>query len=151
MNFVEREEKVMQFILLLKGPADYEAGAPISEGILTRMVEYNEELMNAGVLIVAEGLQPSSKGARVSVSGRKRTMIDGPFAKSEELIAGFWLIQVKSKEAAIEWASRLSSVVDEEVEVRQLFDVNDFGDKFASRLVQQQSALAQHAAQLAAK
>jgi hypothetical protein len=100
------------------------------------MSKYNEELVKAGVLLAGEGLQPSSKGARVKISGNKRTVIDGPFAETKELIAGFWLFQVKSKEEAIEWVKRCPNPMegDSEIEIRQLFEAEDFGAEFTPEL-----------------
>src|SRR5437868_3829783 len=96
----------MRFLVMVKASRDSEAGVMPSQQLLTEMTRYNEELVKAGVLLAAEGLQPSSKGARVKFSGSKRTVVDGPFAETKELVAGFWIIQVKSKEEAIEWVKR---------------------------------------------
>jgi hypothetical protein len=121
----------MRFMMIVKGNQDSEAGVMPSEKLLAAMGKYNEELMKAGVLLDLSGLQPSSKGARIKFSGGKRTVIDGPFTESKELIAGFWLIQVKSKEEAIEWAKRVPFEADDrgrdaEIEIRQLFELEDF-------------------------
>jgi hypothetical protein len=121
----------MRFMMIVKGNQDSEAGVMPSEKLLASMGKYNEELMRAGVLLDLSGLQPSSKGARIKFSGGKRTVIDGPFTESKELIAGFWLIQVKSKEEAIEWAKRVPFEADDrgrdaEIEIRQLFELEDF-------------------------
>src|SRR6202795_853331 len=110
----------MRFMILIKATKDSEAGAMPSEQLLTEMGKFNEELVKAGVMLAGEGLHPSSKGARVRFSGGKRTVIDGPFAETKELVAGFWLWQVKSKEEAIEWLKR-APFDETEVEVRQLF------------------------------
>src|SRR5213593_4401681 len=119
----------MRFMILLKSNETAETGVLPSEELLTDMGKYNEELVKAGVLLAAEGLQPSSKGARVKFSGAKRSVTDGPFAEAKELIAGFWLIQVKSKDEAIEWVKRIPNPDDGpfEVEIRQVFEAEDFG------------------------
>jgi hypothetical protein len=126
----------MRFMILLKADKTTEAGVLPDEKLLTEMGKYNEELVKAGVLLAAEGLQPSSKGARVKFSGSKRTVIDGPFAESKELIAGFWLIQVKSKEEAIEWVKRCPNPLgaEAEIEIRQVFEAGDFGQAFTPEL-----------------
>jgi hypothetical protein len=118
----------MRFMLLLKADANTEAGLPPSTEMIAAMTKYNEELVKAGVLLAADGLQPSSKGARVKFSGARRTVIDGPFTETKELIAGFWMIQVKSKEEAIEWVKRCPAPLlgDAEIEVRQVFEMEDF-------------------------
>jgi hypothetical protein len=116
----------MRFMVIVKATEESEAGVLPSAEILTEMGKYNEELVKAGVLLAAEGLHPSSKGMRIRFSGSQRTVIDGPFAETKELIAGFWLIQVKSKEEAIEWVKRVP-MQDAELEVRQVFDEADFG------------------------
>lgn len=115
----------MRFMVLVKANEDSEAGVLPSKEILAAMGKYNEELVKAGVLLAAEGLHASSKGARVTFSGEKRTVIDGPFTETKELIAGFWLIQVQSKEEAVEWVSR-APFDGAEVEVRQVFETSDF-------------------------
>ena len=140
----------MRFMILIKANADSEAGVMPSEQLLTEMGKYNEELVKAGVLLAGEGLHPSSKGARVKFSGDKRTVIDGPFSETKELIAGFWLIQVKSKEEAIEWVKRIPNPMGEEseVEIRQVFEAEDFGEAFTSELREQEERIrAQAAAQ----
>ena len=115
----------MRFMMIVKANAESEAGALPSAEDLAEMGKYNEEMAKAGVLLAGEGLQPSSKGARVRYAGAKRTVIDGPFIETKELIAGFWLIQVKSKEEAIEWAKRVP-FREGEVEIRQVFETDDF-------------------------
>ncbi len=115
----------MRFMVLVKADKNSEAGVMPDEKLLTDMGNFNEELTKAGVMLAGEGLQPSSKGARVRFSGGKRTVIDGPFAETKELIAGFWLWQVKSKEEAIEWLKR-APFEDTEVEIRQVFETEDF-------------------------
>ena len=119
----------MRFMLIVKANEDSEAGILPSAELLTEMGKFNEELVKAGVLLAGEGLHPSSKGARVKFSGVKRTVIDGPFAETKELIAGFWLIDVKSKEEAIEWVKRVPNPTGEEseIEIRQVFEEADFG------------------------
>jgi hypothetical protein len=119
-------------MVLVKANQDSEAGVLPSEELLTAMTAYNAELVKAGVMLAGEGLQPSSKGARVRFSGNTRTVIDGPFAETKELIAGFWLIQVKSKEEAIEWVKRCPNPMlgDSELEIRQVFEADDFGPAF---------------------
>jgi len=116
----------MRFMMIVKASKDSEAGLLPTEEQLAEMGKYNEELVKAGVLLAGEGLQASSKGARVRFSGAKRTVIDGPFTETKELIAGFWLIQAKSKEEAIEWARRVP-FEDGEIEVRRVFELEDFG------------------------
>jgi len=120
----------MRFMVMIKANADSEAGVLPSEQLLTEMGKFNEELVNAGVMLAGEGLQPSSKGARVKFSGGKVTVVDGPFAETKELIAGYWLIQVKSKEEAIEWIKRVPNPdnAESEIEIRQVFEADDFGD-----------------------
>jgi hypothetical protein len=117
----------MRFMMIVKANQDSEAGKMPSEELLTAMGKFNEELMKAGALVDLSGLQPSSKGARVKFSGGKTTVIDGPFAETKELIAGFWVIQVKSKEEAIEWAKRVPDCGnDGEIEIRPFFELEDF-------------------------
>src|SRR5438876_6187478 len=115
----------MRFMVLVKANKDSEAGVLPNKKILTEMGKFNEELVKAGVMLAGEGLQPSSKGSRVRFSGGKRTVIDGPFTETKELVAGFWLWQVKSKEEAIEWLKR-APFEDTEVEIRQVFETEDF-------------------------
>ena len=117
----------MRFMIIVKATKDSEAGVMPSEQLLTEMGKFNEELVKAGVMLAGEGLHPSSKGARVRFSGRDRTVIDGPFAETKELIAGFWLWQVKSKEEAVAWLKRAPFEDGFEVEIRQVFEVDDFG------------------------
>ena len=127
----------MRFMVMVKASPDSEAGALPSEQMLAEMGKYNEELAKAGVLLAAEGLQPSSKGARVKFSGSKRTVIDGPFTESKELIAGYWLFQVKSLEECIEWVKRCPNPMpdtESEIEIRQVFDPADFGEAFTPEL-----------------
>src|ERR1700730_9344452 len=119
----------MRFMILIKASKESEAGVLPSEQLLTEMGQFNEELVKAGVMLAGEGLQPSSKGARVKFAGTKRSVVDGPFAETKELIAGYWLWQVKSKEEAIEWVKRIPNPTGEEgeVEIRQVFEADDFG------------------------
>jgi hypothetical protein len=120
----------MRFMMIVKANEESEAGKMPSEELLAAMGKYNEELMKAGVLVDLSGLQPSSKGARIKYSGGKRTVIDGPFAETKELIAGYWIIRVKSKEDAMEWAMRIPAPHGEnaegEIEIRQFFELEDF-------------------------
>jgi hypothetical protein len=133
----------MRFLVMVKADKNTEAGVMPSEKLLAEMGRYNEELAKAGVLLAAEGLQPSSKGARVRFSGEKRTVIDGPFTEAKELIAGFWLIQVRSKEEAIEWVKRCPNPLEgeSEIEIRQVFEADDFGSEFTPELREQEERL----------
>jgi hypothetical protein len=133
----------MRFMVLIKADASFEAGEMPSERLLTEMGKYNEELVKAGVLLACEGLHPSSKGTRVMLSGSKRTVVDGPFTETKELVAGFWLIQVTSKEEAIEWAKRVPNPDggDAQVEIRQVFEAEDFGADFSPELREQERRL----------
>src|SRR6476619_1058310 len=126
-----KERTSMRFMVLIKSDKNTEAGVLPSEKLLTEMGKYNEELVKAGVMLAGEGLQPSSKGARIKFSGSNRTVTDGPFAETKELIAGFWIFQVKSKEEAIEWVKRAPNPMpgtESEIEIRQIFEAEDFGD-----------------------
>ncbi len=140
----------MRFMILVKATKNSEAGVLPDEKLLTAMGKYNEELAKAGVLLAAEGLQPSSKGARVRFSGNKRTVIDGPFAETKELIAGFWLWQVKSKEEAIEWVKRcpMPHNTETEIEIRQVLEAEDFGPEFTPELREQEARLRAQSEQL---
>src|SRR5689334_2475773 len=133
----------MKFMVMVKATKDSEAGVMPSEKLLAEMGKFNEELVKAGVMLAGEGLQPSSKGARVRFSGSKRTVIDGPFAESKELIAGFWLWQVKSKEEAIEWVKRCPNPMEgeSEIEIRQVFEAADFGPALTPELKEQEDRL----------
>jgi hypothetical protein len=137
----------MRFMVLVKANKDSEAGVMPSEKMLTEMGKFNEELVKAGVMLAGEGLHASSKGARVKFSGGKTTVIDGPFAETKELVAGYWVWQCKSKEEAIEWLKR-APFEDTEVEIRQVFEAEDFGDEFTPELREQEDKLR---AQIAAK
>jgi hypothetical protein len=130
----------MRFMVIVKATEDSEAGVMPSEEILTEMGKFNEELAKAGVLLAGEGLQPSSKGARVKFSGNQRTVTDGPFAETKELIAGFWLWQVKSLDEAVVWIKR-APFVDGEIEIRQVFEADDFGAEFTPELRAQEERL----------
>jgi hypothetical protein len=126
-------------MVIVKATKESEAGVLPSEKLLADMSRFNEELVKAGVLLAAEGLQPSSKGARVRFSGDKRTVIDGPFTETKELIAGYWLFQVKSKEEAIEWVKRCPNPfpgIESDIEIRQVFEADDFGKEFTPELRQ---------------
>ena len=140
----------MRFMILVKANRDTEAGVLPSTELLTAMGKYNEELVKAGILLAGDGLQPSSKGARVRFSGNKRTVVDGPFSDAKELIAGFWIIQVKSKDEAIEWVKRCPNPTGEEseIEIRQIFEAEDFGPALTPELQKAEARLrAQAAAQ----
>jgi hypothetical protein len=133
----------MRFMLIIKADANSEAGVMPSQELLAEMGKYNEELVKAGVLLAGEGLHPSSKGARVKFSGSKRTVVDGPFSETRDLVAGFWLIEVKSKEEAIEWVKRCPNPMqgESEIEIRQVFEAEDFGAEFTPELRQQEERL----------
>ena len=138
----------MRFLVMVRSDKNTEAGQMPSEEILAAMGRFNEELVNAGVMLAGEGLHPSSKGARVRFEGGKATVIDGPFAETKELIAGFWLWKVKSKEEAIEWLKRSPFDGGAEVELRQVFEADDFGAEFTPELRAQEDRIrAQVAAQ----
>jgi hypothetical protein len=133
----------MRFIVMVKATKDSEEGVMPSEKLLAEMGKYNEELVKAGVMLAGEGLHPSSKGKRVRFSGKQRTVIDGPFAETKELVAGFWLFQVKSMDEAIEWVKRCPNPfdVDSEIEIRQVFEAEDFGAEFTPELREQEERL----------
>ena len=130
----------MKFMVIVKASKASETGQMPSEQLLAAMGKYNEELAKAGIMLAGEGLHPSSKGVRVRFSGSKRTVIDGPFAETKELVAGFWLWQVRSREEAIEWLKRCPNPHDEEteVEIRQVFEAEDFGAEFTPELRRQE-------------
>ena len=130
----------MRFLVIVKANKDSEAGVLPDEKILREMGKFNEELVKAGVMLAAEGLHPSSKGARVRFEGSKRTVVDGPFSETKELIAGFWLWQVKSKEEAVEWLKR-APFREGEVELRQVFEAEDFGANLTPELREQEERL----------
>jgi hypothetical protein len=134
----------MRFMVMVRATRQSEAGTLPDPKLLADMGRFNEELVKAGVMLAGEGLQPSSKGARVRFSGDKRTVIDGPFAETKELIAGYWLWQVKSKEEAIEWVKRAPNPFpgqESEVEIRQLFEAEDFGEEFTPEMREQERRL----------
>jgi hypothetical protein len=131
----------MRFMVLVKADKNSEAGVLPDEKLLTEMGKYNEELAKAGVLLAAEGLQPSSKGARVRFSGDKRIVVDGPFPETKDLIAGFWIFRVKSKEEAIDWVKRCPNPfpgTESEIEIRQVLEAEDFGAEFTPELREQE-------------
>ena len=140
----------MRFMVIVKANKDSEAGVLPSEKLLADMGKFNEELVKAGVLLAAEGLQASSRGARVRFSGDKRTVIDGPFSETKELIAGFWLFQTKSLAEAIEWVKRSPNPFpngDSEIEIRQVFEADDFGAEFTPELRKQEERVGRQAAE----
>jgi hypothetical protein len=135
----------MRFMIIVKATKDSEAGVMPSEQLLTEMGKFNEELIKAGVMLAGDGLHSSSKGVRVQFSGNKRTVIDGPFSETKELIAGYWVWQVNSKEEAIEWVKRCPNPAGDdkegEIEIRQLFEAEDFGPEFTPELREQEEHL----------
>lgn len=138
----------MRFMILVKASADSEAGIMPSEELLTAMGNFNEELTKAGILVAADGLHPSSKGARVRFSGDKRTVTDGPFIETKELVAGYWIWDVKSKEEAIEWVKRCPNPmpgIDSDIEIRQIFSAEDFGAEFTPELREQEERIREQA------
>jgi hypothetical protein len=134
---------MMRFAILVKADKNSEAGVLPDQKLLADMGKYNEELVKAGIMLAGEGLQPSSKGARVRFSGKNRTVIDGPFSETKELVAGFWLWQCKSKEEAIEWVKRCPNPMpgESEIEIRQVFESEDFGAEFTPELRAQEERL----------
>lgn len=140
----------MRFMAIVKATEESEAGVMPEAELLSEMGTFNEELVNAGIMLAGEGLHPSSKGARVKFSGTKRTVVDGPFAETKELVAGFWLLDVKSKEEAIEWIKRCPNphAGDSEIEIRQVFEAEDFGEEFTPEAREQEERLR---AEMAAK
>jgi hypothetical protein len=139
----------MKFMILIKADKNSEAGVMPDEKLLTEMGKFNEELVKAGVMLAGEGLHPSSKGARVRFSGSKRTVIDGPFTEAKELIAGFWMWEVKSREEAIAWVKRIPNPegMETEVEIRQVFTTEDFGSALTPELRAQEDRLRAETAQ----
>jgi hypothetical protein len=133
----------MRFMVMVKATKDSEAGVMPTEKLLTEMGKFNEELVKAGIMLAGEGLQPSSKGARVRFSGAKRTVVDGPFSETKELVAGFWMWKVKSLQEAIEWVKRCPNPMpgDSEIEIRQVFEAEDFGAEFTPELREQEESL----------
>lgn len=139
----------MRVMVIVKASPESEAGQMPSEQLLADMGRYNEELVKAGVMLAGEGLHPSSKGVRVQFSGNRRTVVDGPFSETKELIAGFWLWQVRSMEEAIEWVRRCPNphVSDSEIEIRPVFEADDFGAEFTPELREQEERLRAQIAQ----
>ena len=133
----------MRFMVMVKATADSEAGVMPSTELLAEMGRFNEEMVRAGILLAGEGLHPSSQGARVHFSGKERTVVDGPFAETKELVAGFWLIDVSSKEEAIEWMKRCPNPMpgESELEIRRVFEADDFGDQLTPELREQEERL----------
>ncbi|MGE8501593.1 MAG: YciI family protein [Pseudomonas sp.] len=133
----------MRFMVIVKATADSEAGLMPSEELLTAMGRYNEELAAAGVMLAGEGLHPSAKGARVRFSGAKRTVIDGPFMETKELVAGFWIFQVESLQACIDWVKRCPNPMpgESDIEIRQIFEAEDFGAEFTPELREQEERI----------
>ncbi|MGE0463358.1 MAG: YciI family protein [Vicinamibacterales bacterium] len=133
----------MRFMVMVRATKDSEAGVMPSQELLAEMGKYNEELVKAGVLLAGEGLQPSSKGARVRFKGRERTVVDGPFTETKELIAGFWLMQARSKDEVIEWVRRCPNPMEgeSEIEIRQVFEAEDFGEALTPELREQEARL----------
>jgi hypothetical protein len=138
----------MKFMILVKATADSEAGVMPTEQLLAEMGRYNEELVNAGIMKAGEGLHPSSKGARVRFSGKNRTVVDGPFAETKELVAGFWMWECASLQEAIEWVKRCPNpmLTDSEIEIRQVFEAADFGEAFTPELQEQEERIRAKAA-----
>jgi hypothetical protein len=136
-------------MVMVKATPDSEAGVMPGTELMAEMGRFNEELVKAGVMLAGEGLHPSSKGARVRFSGKSRTVVDGPFAETKELVAGFWLWQVSSMEEAIEWVRRCPNPMpgDSEIEIRRVFEAEDFGDAFTPELREQEDQLRQHIAE----
>jgi hypothetical protein len=132
---------MMRFMVIVKADHNSEAGVMPSTELLTAMGKFNEEMVKAGVMLAGEGLHPTSKGARIRYSGRQRTVSDGPFAVTGDLVAGFWLIQVKSREEAVEWMKRAPFDGGAEIEIRQVFDTEDFGEALTPELREQEARL----------
>ncbi|AVU77616.1 MULTISPECIES: YciI family protein [Pseudomonas] len=133
----------MRFMVIVKASPESEAGQMPSEELLAAMGAYNEELLKAGVMLAGEGLHPSAKGVRVQFSGKNRTVVEGPFAQTRELIAGFWIFQVQSLQEAIDWVKRCPNpmISDSEIEIRQIFEAEDFGESFTPELREQEERL----------
>jgi hypothetical protein len=140
----------MKVMVIVKADKNTEAGVMPSEQLMREMGNYNEELVNAGIMLAGEGLQPSSKGARIQFSGTKRSVVDGPFAETKELIAGYWMWRVKSMQEAIDWAKRCPNPTGEEsvLEIRPVFEAEDFGEEFTPELREQEERLRAKAEQL---
>jgi hypothetical protein len=148
-NERRKGDLIMRFMIIVKATKDSEAGVMPSQQLLTEMGKFNEELVKAGVMLAGEGLQPSSKGARIKFSGSKRSVIDGPFAETKVQIAGYWLWQVKSKEEAIAWVKRCPNPHEgeSEIEIRQVFEAEDFGAEFTPELREQEERVRTQAEQ----
>ena len=133
----------MRFMVIVKATADSEAGKMPSTELLAAMGKYNEELVKAGIMLAGDGLHPCAKGARVKFDGKKRTVVDGPFAETKELIAGFWIWQVRSLDEAIEWVKRCPNPMDgpSDIEIRQIFEMEDFGAEFTPELREQEKRI----------
>jgi hypothetical protein len=139
----------MRFLVLLKADAGSESGQLPSQDMIEAMTAYNEELVKAGILLAADGLHPSSRGARVHFAGANRTVVDGPFTETKELIAGFWMIDVKSREEAIEWVKRCPKPLEGDeavIEIRQVFEAEDFGDNFTPELREREARMGEEMA-----
>ena len=143
----------MRFMVIVKATEDSEAGRMPTEELLTAMMKYNEELVKAGIMLAGDGLQPSSKGARVHFDGPGRTVIDGPFAETKELVAGYWIWQVRSLEEAIEWVKRCPNPMfgPSDIEIRPLYDIEDFGDIVTPEVIEQEKRLREATEKLAKK
>jgi hypothetical protein len=133
----------MRFLVMVKATKDSEAGIMPSEQLLAEMGKYNEQLVKAGIMLAGEGLHPTSRGARVKFSGKNRTVVDGPFAETKELVAGYWIWQVKSKQEAIDWVKRCPNPMptESEIEIRQIFEAEDFGAEFTPELREREQRL----------
>jgi hypothetical protein len=133
----------MRFMVMVKATKESEAGVMPSTDLLAEMGKYNEQLVNAGIMLAGEGLHPSSKGARVKFKGKERTVVDGPFTETKELVAGFWILQCRSKEEAIEWVKRCPNPMpgESEIEIRQVFEAEDFGETLTPELREQEERL----------
>jgi len=131
----------MRFMVLVKGDADYENGAMPSEEQLAAMGRFNEEMVKAGVMLAGEGLHPTSKGARIRFEGGEQTVVDGPFAETKEVLGGYWLIQTRDRDEAIEWLKRAPFEDGDEVEIRQVFEEDDFGEEFTPELREQEQRI----------
>jgi hypothetical protein len=143
----------MRFMVIVKATKDSEAGVMPTEELLTAMMKYNEELVKAGIMLAGDGLQPSSKGARVQFDGAKRAVVDGPFAETKELVAGYWIWQVRSLDEAIEWVKRCPNPMPgpSEIEIRPLFEMEDFGDLVTPEVREQEERLRKETEKLAKK
>jgi len=133
----------MRFMVMVKATKESEAGVMPSTDLLAEMGKYNEQLVNAGIMLAGEGLHPSSKGARIKFKGKERTVVDGPFTETKELVAGFWILQCRSKEEAIEWVKRCPNPMpgESEIEIRQVFEAEDFGETLTPELREQEERL----------